>query len=561
MWDTDMHTQDGDCESCISDASDMSAVAGPTDISTIVTLERLLILGTDGDSEASKLEHLRTALHPVLDKIVAEGDAPDIVVTVKEVSGAKRASRPDAFLYALAYCTRCVHEGVRSSALEAITSVCTTPAMLYQFVEFVKHAKGDVGRGGRCHGRGFRRAVSRWFTDQDAYSLAFTMTKGGRRHNWSAKDMLRVAHVRPKKCSPATALVLKFIVKGTEGLDTSEPESKSDSTPEVKRVRDFLVDYAVVKTATPADADKVVELMRRHNLAREHLPLSLLALPAVWAALVERMPFTALVKSLGTLAKHELLTKGSATGTYVASRLRDGVALRRAGLHPLTVLVALNQYREGTGLRGSGQWEVQPHIVDALNDTLSLAFAQTERFDADFSIMIGLDVSGSMQSNLPCLQLSMRDAAAALTATILRQTTASTVMAFSQGGMILDLDSTATYLDVQTKTENMGFERTNCALPVIRATELRIKVGAFVIITDNDTNVGSVSCGDALRAYNCEMGLYGEKRAKFVVISMEACTFSIAEAGNPDMLDVCGFDTQTQARIFDFIRGKPTEKE
>jgi hypothetical protein len=85
--------------------------------------------------------------------------------------------------------------------------------------------------------------------------------------------------------------------------------------------------------------------------------------------------------------------------------------------------------------------------------------------------------------------------------------------------------------------------------------EKRIRVKTFVVITDNNTQCGGVSCGHALRAYNTEMDMSGQKRAKLVILSLTTNNFTITEDGNPDILDVVGFDLDSHKRIFDFIRG------
>jgi 60 kDa SS-A/Ro ribonucleoprotein len=58
------------------------------------------------------------------------------------------------------------------------------------------------------------------------------------------------------------------------------------------------------------------------------------------------------------------------------------------------VLVALNTYKAGKGIRGSAEWPVVRKLVDALEAAFEMAFTAVEPAGKRF--VLGLDVSGSM---------------------------------------------------------------------------------------------------------------------------------------------------------------------
>ena len=91
---------------------------------------------------------------------------------------------------------------------------------------------------------------------------------------------------------------------------------------------------------------------------------------------------------------------------------------------------------------------------------------------------------------------------------------------------------------------------TDCALPMIWATQQKADVDTFVVYTDNETWAGSVHPAQALRAYREASG----NAAKLVVVGMTSNGFTIADPNDAGMLDVVGFDTATPPVISDFAR-------
>jgi len=85
----------------------------------------------------------------------------------------------------------------------------------------------------------------------------------------------------------------------------------------------------------------------------------------------------------------------SASAALVVERLADADAIAKARIHPIGVLAALLTYGQGHGMRGSGEWTVNPQVVDALD----AAFYPLRQRQADRkATMLALDVSGSMGS-------------------------------------------------------------------------------------------------------------------------------------------------------------------
>jgi 60 kDa SS-A/Ro ribonucleoprotein len=110
---------------------------------------------------------------------------------------------------------------------------------------------------------------------------------------------------------------------------------------------------AAVALGRTREAGEAATLIRAENLPREAVPTELLNDPAVWAALLERMPLTALVRSLAKLTSVGVVKPFSDALPLVLSALGDADRIASARLHPLSILLALRTYTQGHGDRGS----------------------------------------------------------------------------------------------------------------------------------------------------------------------------------------------------------------
>ena len=87
------------------------------------------------------------------------------------------------------------------------------------------------------------------------------------------------------------------------------------------------------------DPKQAVALIREHRLTHEMVPGQLKQSPEVWAAMLESMPMTAMIRNLGKLTEVGVLAPFSAATKHVVEQLGSPERLRKARLHPLAVLV------------------------------------------------------------------------------------------------------------------------------------------------------------------------------------------------------------------------------
>lgn len=280
----------------------------------------------------------------------------------------------------------------------------------------------------------------------------------------------------------------------------------------------------------------------------------------MWQALLDAgMPQTALMRNLPRLTRLGLLGPTGPNAAAVAAQVADPERLRRARVHPLSVLVALRTYTSGHSVAGTSEWEPVAMISDALDTAFYAAFGAVE--PAGKRTLLALDVSGSMGASIAGLPLTCRDASAALAMVTAAVEPTCSIVGFTGGGRPYEQrDTTITALDISPRrrlddnvraVSGLRFGGTDCSLPMQWALENGVEVDTFQVFTDNETRHGAMHPHQALARYRERTGI----AARLAVVAMTPTEFSIADPTDPGMLDVAGFDTATPGVLSDFSRG------
>lgn len=495
-------------------------------------LERFLILGSEGGSYyASERELTRENAEAVLRCIAADGVRAVKVIADVSVSG--RAPKNDPAIFALALAAGHGDVPTRRAALDALPEVCRIGTHLFHFAGYVEQFRG--------WGRVLRRAIGEWYQREDLDALAYQVVKYRQRDGWSHRDLLRLAH--PQAPTPGHDALYHWIVKG---------ELRGEPMPAAVHA------YRAAQAAPTAA--ETFEAIRRFGsvLPREALNPDHLSDPHVWSALLEAgMPMTALIRNLATMTRVGLLSPMSAATQVVVEQLGDGDRLRKARVHPLAVLVALNTYAAGRSARGVGEWNAVPQIVDALDAAFYAAFENVE--PSNKRTMLALDVSGSMGwgqiAGMPGITPRVGSAAMALITAATEP--AHMFAAFTRSFSQLMISPRQRLDDIVRSISSLPFGGTDCSLPMIAAQQNRMEIDTFVVYTDSETWAGNVHPVQALRAYREQSGI----AAKLIVVGMVSNGFTIADPDDAGMLDVVGFDTAAPQVMADFARersGTPT---
>ncbi|WP_083467953.1 TROVE domain-containing protein [Methylobacterium tarhaniae] len=494
-------------------------------------LDRFLVLGSEGGSYYASPRALTVESAAAVQRCLA-ADGERAVAAIVGVSEGGRAPKQDPAIFALALAAASPDLATRRAALRALPQVCRTGTHLFQFAGVVEAMRG--------WGRGLRRAVGTWYCATPVEALAFQAVKYRSRQGWTHRDLLRLAH--PETEEPARRALFDWICRG--------------------RVAEALpgIVHAFTKVqAEGVDGPVAAALIRSHGLPWEALPTGLMRSRAVNEALIERMPAGALVRQLGRLTAAGTLAPFSEGSEHVRAVLSDRERLLKARLHPMALLLALKTYASGYGQRGQLAWEPVAAIVEALNAAFYTAFRAVE--PTGKRLVLALDVSGSMGgSHVAGSWLTAREAAAAMALVTAATEERWQILGFTaedgrsgSGGTALTPLAIGPSMRLDQAVEataNLPFGATDCSLPMRWALARGVEADAFVVYTDSETWAGPVHPVQALREYRERTGI----PAKLVVVGLVSNGFSIADPGDPGMLDVVGFDTAAPAVIADFIR-------
>src|SRR5207237_4567079 len=99
-----------------------------------------------------------------------------------------------------------------------------------------------------------------------------------------------------------------------------------------------------------ADKHEIVDLIEAYQLSYEMIPERWLGTADVWEALLDTMPYCAMLRNLGRLTAAGLIAPQGEATALVAARLVDTRRIARAKANPVTLLSTLLDHRKNHGV-------------------------------------------------------------------------------------------------------------------------------------------------------------------------------------------------------------------
>lgn len=489
-------------------------------------LDRFLILGSDTPSYyAGKKELTIKAAKNVIDCI--KNDGIRTVNRIVEISEAGRAPKNDPAVFALALAAINGNPDTVSAAYAALPKVARTGTMLFQFVSAID----SMGKWNAAAKRG----ISAWYTNRREDKLALQMLKYQQRDGWSHRDVLRLAHAKPQ--NELQNAMFRYATKGAEAIAAGA------------QVPQLLVDFETLKRAG-ADKKLAIQLIESNrDLSWEMIPTELQRDVDVWNALLPNMGMTALIRKLGQLTNVGVIGNLSEGSKLAIAKLTDVEAIKRGRVHPITILNAFNQYKQGHGDKGSLSWRPDQRILDALNDAFYESFNYVDTTGQGH--LIGVDCSGSMWGSrvTGAPNLTAAEVAAVMALAVAKREPNYWIGGFNSRMGELKISPSMRLDQVLAVMQRFSWGSTDCSLPMRHAIEHKMSgVDKFVVITDNETYAGRQQPVQALRDYRQQYN----RQSKLIVCGTSVTNFTIADPKDPGMLDIVGFDSSAPQLIQEF---------
>ena len=521
-------------------------------------LRRFLILGTEGWNFYTPQSELTIENVGVV-RACATEDAARTIGEIVTISESGRAPKNEPAILALAMLTLDERDLARRLAFGNLSRVCRTGTHILHFAAYREALGGGWGRG-------MRTAVGKWFAEKSPKDLAYQAVKYSSRDGWALADLLRLSH---PKMDEAHSAIAAYIVDGKNPYLTKDGSAADFAGEEWVKFIQSVIWLGIHTRTEEATTEEVARIIRDQRLPREAIPTEWLNDRNVWDALLWNMPMTAMIRNLGKMTSVGLITDWSNAEGKVVDALRSQDWLRKARVHPISILNALRVYEQGHGDKGSLTWSPSKRVLSALDEAFYLAFGNVE--STGKRIRLALDVSGSMDGNKVLgMNLTAREASAAMALVTMAREPDAHIVAYSDELVGVTIRPSMRLDEVVRVLRAIPMGGTYCSLPIAQATRSGAKVDLFVSYTDNETWDGS---GRGVSAYMSWMGTRGAPSmtaseelqqyrmhsgidAKHAVVALSVNEFSIADPRDPGQLDLAGLDSATPQILADFANGK-----
>ena len=260
-------------------------------VDAINRLKRFLVLGSEAGTYYANGKELGKQNVTSVIELLKEGRGKEAVDVIKEFSVEGRCAKQNTIVYCLALCAR-YHDGnhsanymtTRKEAYKILPEVCRIPTDLFHFVQYCEDISKKVDEK-TGWGRAHRKAIRKWYLEKTGRRLAFLVTKYKQRDGWSHKDLLKLSHPKVDTDHAAHGVVFKHIMKGFDEANSyvnngGNFQSLAEDVSAAFGLLDAVEKATRIGNATEvpfAERElQIQQLIRNHDLVREHLPTQFL---------------------------------------------------------------------------------------------------------------------------------------------------------------------------------------------------------------------------------------------------------------------------------------------
>jgi 60 kDa SS-A/Ro ribonucleoprotein len=387
--------------------------------------------------------------------------------------------------------------------------VVDSPRMLRTFVQIIR--SGATGR--KSLGSAPKRCVRRWL-DQRTDAALFAASVGNAP---SIADVVKMVHPKPKTAERGA---LYGYLMGRDVTFQSLPAL----------VRQFEAFKAGDRAEVP---DVPFQMLTAVGLTRRE-----------WAQVARRGSWQMIRMNLNTFARHGVFEEPGMV-EHIAQRLSDASEIARARVFPYQLLAA---YRTVDAA-------VPRAVRRALEDAMELAIANTPAIAGQ--VYVCPDVSGSMRSPITghrkgaTSAVRCVDAAALMTAAIVRQNPSTEVLPFEDSVVQMDLSWRDSVMTNAERLASIGGGGTCVSAPLAQLNARKARGELVVIVSDNESwiDANSARGTETMREWNAFRSR--NPTARLVLIDLQPyATTQVVD--RQDILNIGGFSDHVFEVVSDF---------
>lgn len=497
--------------------------------------------------------------------MVAEGKATALLNLIEEVNtqvGDKPAPaiRKRESLWMLAVIKHLTNDSTVTRHFYDIIRRKNVVSTLSQLMELLSNLSSLDGKAKISSG--FKSAIQDFFIsgegDVDRW-LAYQFTKYRNRSGVTARDVLRLAHVKPD--NDVQDVIFWWVAdNGKTDHDTVLASLATFDGEAIEYIRGFELLQTLEKSRAVAD------LILEHGFTWEMIPSQHVNDDAVLMALLGMnikgevvskytMPMTALIRNIPRFASQGMFKNHAFLSRFETLLTGENAqqTMVHARLHPVRVAMALKAY--GSGRSRNLTFNVDSRVTAILWEAFKLSFGAVQSHGK--RVYHAVDISGSMWSDVQGASMFTCAEASALILNVALQTEPLSNMytlAFTTVPKPMEINKGMSWNDVESLMDDLSWKMggTDCSQPMLDALEKDIDVDAFVIYTDNETYAGSMHPYEALELYR--QSKPSRKDAKLVVWAMQYARATIIDTEDSTrQMQVSGFDATAVDVVAQFI--------
>lgn len=457
-------------------------------------LERFLLIGSEGGTYyAGEQELTIDNAKSIIEYI--KNDNAAVISTLLKFSEGRRVPKRKTLVFVLSLCIRF---GDAKLAYPVIPIICTTGTDLFMLIDLVK----TLGKG---WSRGLRSAIAKWY--QKNKNLAYQLVKYRNRNGYTHRDVLRLSHAKP-----LTDEMAKLFGWAAEKVDAK------------KTGNELIMAY---DRLLRGEGD-LVETIVANKMTWEMIPNEHLNDKLVLKALLENMPYTALLRNLNRFAWNKIDHK------LIVPKVK------KADAHPVNIINSMFTYQSGRGEKSDKTWEPNQNVVDALQDAYEIALKSLKQTEK--AILLAVDVSVSMSAKANGTNIRSDTLGMIMATTMLKTAPNADLILFDTAEVKHKIGRRTSLTEIMDFRANGG--GTDCSVAFTKES----KYDAIIIFTDNETWAGEKHGITRLEEYRKKFN----KDVKVIEVAFTATNYSTLP-DDKNLLRIAGFDGNIVNVISNFI--------